>query len=118
MGRLARSSVAQLVLKSTRCKDDGVLPMKEDMKVVILAGGLGTRLAEETDVKPKPMVEIGGHPLFWHIMRHYGHFGFEDFVIALGYQGEIIKKYIVHYFSLQSDLTGKNGKRGSILGNG
>ena len=75
------------------------------MKVAILAGGHGTRLAEETDVKPKPMVEIGGHPMLWHIMKIYDHYGFNNFVIALGYKGEVIKKYIVDYCALCSDLT-------------
>lgn len=75
------------------------------MKAVILAGGLGTRLAEETTVKPKPMVEIGGRPILWHIMRHYHHFGHKDFVIALGYKGELIKKYFVDYCSLDGTLT-------------
>lgn len=75
------------------------------MKVGILAGGLGTRLAEETDVKPKPMVEIGGRPILWHIMKIYAHYGFKDFVIALGYKGEVIKKYMVDYCALSSNLT-------------
>lgn len=75
------------------------------MKVVILAGGLGTRMAEETEVKPKPMVEIGGRPILWHIMMHYAHYGFNHFVIALGYKGEVIKKYMVDYCALNSNLT-------------
>ena len=75
------------------------------MKVAILAGGVGTRLAEETEIKPKPMVEIGGSPILWHIMEHYAHYGFKEFAIALGYKGEYIKKYMVDYSSLNSDLT-------------
>ena len=75
------------------------------MKVVILAGGLGTRLSEETIIKPKPMVEIGGKPMLWHIMNIYGAYGFNEFVVALGYKGEIIKEYFLNYYNLQSDLT-------------
>ncbi len=75
------------------------------MKVGILAGGLGTRLSEETVEKPKPMVEIGGRPIMWHIMMHYAHYHFTDFVIALGYKSEIIKKYMADYYSLNSNLT-------------
>lgn len=75
------------------------------MKVVILAGGLGTRLAEETEVKPKPMVEIGGHPILWHIMKHYAHHGFNEFVVALGYKGEVIKHYFMDYYSLNGSMT-------------
>jgi glucose-1-phosphate cytidylyltransferase len=75
------------------------------VKVAILAGGVGTRLVEETEAKPKPMVEIGGQPILWHIMRHYAHYNFKDFVIALGYKGEVIKKYFVDYCSLSDDLT-------------
>ncbi len=66
------------------------------MKVAILAGGLGTRLQEETQVKPKPMVEIGGRPILWHIMKIYSHFGFKEFVVALGYRGGIIKDYFLN----------------------
>jgi glucose-1-phosphate cytidylyltransferase len=75
------------------------------MKVAILAGGVGSRLAEETEVKPKPMVEIGGRPILWHIMMHYAHYGFREFAIALGYKGEYIKKYMMDYACLQGDLT-------------
>lgn len=75
------------------------------MKVVILAGGLGTRLAEETEVKPKPMLEIGNHPILWHIMKSYAHYGFKEFFIALGYKGAVIKRYFLDYHSLQRDMT-------------
>jgi glucose-1-phosphate cytidylyltransferase len=75
------------------------------MKVAILAGGLGTRLAEETEIKPKPMVEIGSHPILWHIMRHYAHFDHNEFVIALGYKGEYIKRWMRDYCSLEGDMT-------------
>ena len=74
------------------------------MKVVILAGGIGTRLSEETDVRPKPMVEIGHRPILWHIMQHYAHFGFRDFVVCLGYKGEYIKKYFSETLALSPDL--------------
>jgi len=80
------------------------------MKVAILAGGAGSRLAEETEVKPKPMVEIGGYPILWHIMKLYSHYGFNEFVIALGYKGEVIKKYMVDYCPLSSNLTVDIGK--------
>ena len=75
------------------------------MKVAILAGGTGSRLSEETVAKPKPMVEIGGRPILWHIMKYYSHWGYDDFLIALGYRGEYIKRYFVDYLSLASDLT-------------
>lgn len=75
------------------------------MRVAILAGGLGSRLAEETEIKPKPMVEIGGRPILWHIMKHYDHFGYREFVIALGYKGEQIKRYMLDYCSLEGNLT-------------
>jgi glucose-1-phosphate cytidylyltransferase len=74
------------------------------VKVAILAGGLGSRLAEETDTKPKPMVEIGGRPILWHIMKHYAHYDLNDFVIALGYKGEQIKRFFVEYASVMCDL--------------
>ena len=75
------------------------------MKVVILAGGLGTRLTEETENRPKPMVEIGGRPILWHIMKIYAHHGFREFVVALGYKGDVIKRYFLDYAKLQSDFT-------------
>lgn len=75
------------------------------MKVVLLAGGLGTRLSEETVLKPKPMVEIGGMPILWHIMKIYSHYGFNDFVVCLGYKGYLIKEYFANYFLHKSDVT-------------
>lgn len=75
------------------------------MKVVILAGGLGTRLAEETDIVPKPMVEIGARPIIWHIMKHYAYYGFNEFFIALGYKGEVIKRYFLEYYHISGDIT-------------
>ena len=82
------------------------------MKTVILCGGLGTRLSEETQLKPKPMVEIGGRPMLWHIMKTYERYGFNEFTLALGYKGEVIKDYFLNYHALQSDLTVhlKNGQ--------
>jgi glucose-1-phosphate cytidylyltransferase len=75
------------------------------MRVVILAGGLGTRLAEETEVKPKPMVEIGGRPILWHIIKNYASYGFKEFFIALGYKGEVIKRYFLDYYTLNGSMT-------------
>lgn len=75
------------------------------MKVVILAGGLGTRLAEETEIKPKPMIEIGGHPLLWHIMKHYAHYGLKEFYLALGYRGEVIKRFFMDYYNLDGSIS-------------
>lgn len=75
------------------------------MKAVILAGGLGTRLAEETDVKPKPMVEVGGRPLLWHIMKHYAHYGASEFVVPLGYRGDVIRRYFVDHVTLPGTLS-------------
>jgi len=75
------------------------------MKVVILAGGLGTRLSEETHLRPKPMVEVGGKPILWHILKIYSHFGIQDFIICCGYKGYIIKEYFANYFLHNSDVT-------------
>jgi glucose-1-phosphate cytidylyltransferase len=87
------------------------------VKVAILAGGFGSRLSEETEIRPKPMVEIGGKPILWHIMKQYDHFGFREFVVALGYKGEHIKRYMVDYCAVASDLT-LNLRTGSILNHG
>jgi glucose-1-phosphate cytidylyltransferase len=75
------------------------------MKVVLLAGGFGTRLSEETDIRPKPMVEIGNKPILWHIMKLYSSYGFNEFLVLLGYKGYYIKEYFVNYFVHQSDIT-------------
>ena len=82
------------------------------MKVVILAGGFGTRLTEETESKPKPMVDVGGHPILWHILKHYAHHAHNEFFIALGYKGTVIKKVFRDYYSLQGDMSValKNGE--------
>jgi len=79
------------------------------VKVVILAGGRGTRLAEETDVRPKPLVEVGGRPLIWHVMKHYDSFGFSEFSVALGYKGELIKRYFLDYCTLGGSVRMKLG---------
>ncbi len=84
------------------------------MKVAILAGGFGSRLAEETEIRPKPMVQIGGMPILWHIMMHYGHYGLKKFVIALGYKGDQIKKYMVDFCSLSGNLT-VDLKKGKVI---
>jgi glucose-1-phosphate cytidylyltransferase len=88
------------------------------MKVLLLAGGFGTRLSEETDIRPKPMVEIGGKPILWHIMKIYSTYGFNEFVVLLGYKGYYIKEYFSNYFLHQSDITidMQNGKM-EILNN-
>ncbi len=79
--------------------------MENRIPVVILCGGMGTRLAEMTEVRPKPLVEIGGWPILWHIMKHYSHYGFNEFVLALGYKGEQIKRYFAEFYSLNRDFT-------------
>src|ERR1035438_9998696 len=75
------------------------------MKAVILAGGLGSRLSEETSSRPKPMVEIGGHPILWHILKIYSHYGINDFIICLGYKGYLIKEYFANYLLHSTDVT-------------
>ncbi len=76
-----------------------------NIPVVILCGGMGTRLTEQTEVRPKPLVEIGGRPILWHIMKHYSHYGFSEFVLALGYKGEQIKRYFLDFYALGRDFT-------------
>lgn len=75
------------------------------MKVIILCGGMGTRLREETEYKPKPMVEIGGRPILWHIMKHYSFYGFNEFILALGYKGDVIRDYFLNYYKYNRDFT-------------
>jgi glucose-1-phosphate cytidylyltransferase len=77
----------------------------QGMKAVILAGGLGTRISEESHLRPKPMIEIGGRPILWHIMKIYSHYGINDFVVCLGYKGYVIKEYFANYFLHMSDVT-------------
>lgn len=85
------------------------------IKVVLLCGGLGTRLKEETEFKPKPMVQVGGYPILWHIMKTYAHFGVQDFIFCLGYKGEMIKNYFYNYEILNRDFTIKLGKQKEII---
>src|SRR5689334_1380452 len=88
------------------------------MKAVILAGGLGTRLSEETQVRPKPMVEIGGKPILWHIMKAYTCHGFREFIICLGFKGYVIKEYFINYCLHQSDITVNVGTNAIAMHNG
>lgn len=78
---------------------------RDRLPVVLLAGGLGSRLAEETELKPKPMVEIGGRPILWHIMKHYAHYGFTEFFVALGYRGEVVKRYFLDYHAVAGSMS-------------
>jgi len=93
-------------------KTPGAVP--ECIPVVILCGGLGTRLREETEYRPKPMVEIGGRPILWHIMRLYAHYGFKEFILCLGYKGMMIKEYFLNYQPLMSDFTIRLGEVPSV----
>ena len=81
------------------------------MKVVLLAGGLGTRLREETEFRPKPMVDVGGRPILWHIMKSYAHYGYTDFVVCLGYKGDVIRDYFLNYENRHRDVTVTLGTR-------
>jgi glucose-1-phosphate cytidylyltransferase len=84
------------------------------MKVVVLCGGLGTRLREETEYRPKPMVEIGGRPILWHIMKSYAHMGFREFILCLGYRGNMIKEYFLNYEAMNNDFTICLGRQSQI----
>ena len=84
------------------------------MKVIILCGGMGTRLKEETEYKPKPMVEIGGRPILWHIMKLYAHYGYREFILALGYKGDVIRNYFLNYHYYNNDFTVFLGKKNSV----
>jgi len=88
------------------------------MKVVILCGGFGTRMREETEYRPKPLVEVGGRPILWHIMKMYAHYGFRDFVLCLGYRGNMIKEYFLNYEALNNDFTISLGRSSRIDFNG
>jgi glucose-1-phosphate cytidylyltransferase len=89
--------------------------MTQDIPVVILCGGMGTRLREETEYKPKPMVEIGGKPILWHIMKIYAHYGFNEFILCLGYKGNVIKEYFLNYDLMCNDCTVQLGKDSRIV---
>lgn len=84
------------------------------MKVIILCGGYGTRLKEETEFRPKPMVEVGGKPILWHIMKIYSHYGFNDFILCIGYKGEMIKEYFLNYETMNNDFTIRLGRGNQI----
>ncbi len=84
------------------------------MKAVILAGGRGSRISEESHLRPKPMIEIGGRPILWHIMKIYAHHGINEFVLCLGYKGELIKDYFLNYASRSTDFTVQLGREGSV----
>lgn len=89
--------------------------MKENLQIIILCGGLGTRLREETEFRPKPMVAIGNRPILWHIMKTYAHYGFKDFILALGYKGEMIKNYFYHYEIMNNDVTIELGSQAKVF---
>jgi len=88
--------------------------LNTSIPVIILCGGLGTRLREETEYKPKPMVEIGGKPILWHIMKHYDHYGYKEFVLALGYKGDVIRNYFLNFYKYNSDFTVDLANNGNI----
>src|ERR1019366_5229900 len=85
------------------------------MKTIILCGGMGTRLREQTEFRPKPMVEIGGRPILWHIMKIYAHYGFREFVLCLGYRGDVIREYFLNYEAMNNDFTISLGRKHKVL---
>ena len=88
------------------------------MQAVILAAGLGTRLREETELRPKPLVDVGGYSILWHIMKIYAHYGFRDFIVCLGYCGDMIKEYFLNYEAMNNDFTICFGRKSSITYHG
>ena len=104
VGAVTRRQI-ELFSAGLRRPADGRSRTGRNMKVVILAGGFGTRLAEETITIPKPMVQIGEHPMLWHIMKFYASYGFAEFVVALGYQAEVVKNFFLHFADMASDLS-------------
>ena len=104
-GATAEDAVAADLGDADGLSVDCFAPLRWPMKAVILAGGLGSRISEETDVRPKPMIEIGGRPLLWHIMKLYAHHGVTEFIVCLGYKGYMIKEFFHNYFLHSSDIT-------------
>jgi glucose-1-phosphate cytidylyltransferase len=90
--------------------DERGTPLREFMKTIILAGGAGTRLSEETGVKPKPMLEIGEHPVLWHIMQMYAFYGFSEFLVALGYKDDVIRDYFLNFYARNADIDRELGE--------
>jgi len=84
-------------------------------KIIILWGGMGIRLREETEYKPKPMMEIGGKPILWHIMKHYAHYGFKDFMLALGHKGDVIRNYFLNFYKYNNDFTVDLADNGNVM---
>src|SRR3989344_8032603 len=95
-----------------------MLESNSPMKVIILCGGQGTRLREETEFKPKPMVEVGGYPILWHIMKSYAHYGLKEFILCLCYKGNMIKEYFLNYKAMNNDFTIRLGRQGEMTTHG
>lgn len=116
-GGLGAGRTLALLSCSDRCAMPGLRPFgtEREMQVVILCGGRGTRLGRESEVRPKPLVSVGGRPILWHIMKHYASFGHTEFVLCLGYLGDAIKDYFLHYDARQNDITLQLGKQSEVL---